>query len=145
MSWRLGIKFIPVSMCAVYSCTIATANEVAGSLWLYGFYNLKIHCVLCKFLCSLFTKPHFIQKNFHLAYERQHVVHCTVMYINLSANFLETPLWFHIPGVFFLGGGRGEMFLNEMYITVSNLYYVLIYFERKVLVHQPYFFFFFDQ
>lgn len=93
MSGRLGIKFIPVSMCAVYSCTIATANEVAGSLWLYGFYNLKIHCVLCKFLCSLlFTKPHFIQKNFLFRYERQHVVHCTVMYINLSANFLETPL-----------------------------------------------------
>lgn len=31
MSGRLGIKFIPVSMCAVYSCTIATANEVARS------------------------------------------------------------------------------------------------------------------
>lgn len=45
-------------------------------------------------------------------------------------------------GIFFLGGG--EMFLNEMYITVSNpYYYVLIYFERKVLVHQPYIYFFF--
>lgn len=92
MSGRLGIKFILLSTCAVYSCTITTANEVAGSLWLYGFYNLKIHCVLCKFLCSLFTKPHFIQKNFHLTYERQHVVHCTFMYINLSANFSETLL-----------------------------------------------------
>lgn len=41
MSGRLGIKFIPVSMCAVYSCTIATANEVAGSLavWILQFKN----------------------------------------------------------------------------------------------------------
>lgn len=51
MSGRLGIKFIPVSMCAVYSCTIATANEVAGSLavWILQFKNS-----LCSVQVSVF-------------------------------------------------------------------------------------------
>lgn len=55
MSGRLGIKFIPVSMCAVYSCTIATANEVAGSLavWILQFKNP---------LCSVQVSVFFIYK-----------------------------------------------------------------------------------
>lgn len=55
MSGRLGIKFIPVSMCAVYSSTIATANEVAGSLavWILQFKNL---------LCSVQVSVFFIYK-----------------------------------------------------------------------------------
>lgn len=59
MSGRLGIKFIPVSMCAVYSCTIATANEVAGSLagslavWILQFKNS---------LCSVQVSVFFIYK-----------------------------------------------------------------------------------
>lgn len=55
MSGRLGIKFIPVSMCAVYSCTIATANEVAGSLavWILQFKSS---------LCSVQVSVFFIYK-----------------------------------------------------------------------------------
>lgn len=63
MSGRLGIKFIPVSMCAVYSCTIATANEgflscakssrVSLAVWILQFKNS---------LCSVQVSVFFIYK-----------------------------------------------------------------------------------
>lgn len=61
MSRSLGIKFIPVSMCAVYSCTIATANEVAGSLavWILQFKNS---------LCSVQVSVLYLQN--HILYKR---------------------------------------------------------------------------
>lgn len=51
MSGRLGIKFIPVSRCAVYSCTIATANEVAWSL---AVLILQFKNSLCSVQVSVF-------------------------------------------------------------------------------------------
>lgn len=60
MSGRLGIKFIPVSRCAVYSCTITTSNEVARSssrvslaVWILQFKNS---------LCSVQVSVFFIYK-----------------------------------------------------------------------------------
>lgn len=59
MSGRLGIKFIPVSRCEVYSCTITTANEesrrsrVSLAVWILQFKNS---------LCSVQVSVFFIYK-----------------------------------------------------------------------------------
>lgn len=59
MSGRLGIKFIPVSRCVVYICTITTANEgflscaKSSRVWILQFKNS---------LCSVQVSVFFIYK-----------------------------------------------------------------------------------
>lgn len=58
MSGRLGIKFIPVSRCEVYSCTISNevarrSSRVSLAVWILQFKNS---------LCSVQVSVFFIYK-----------------------------------------------------------------------------------